>query len=159
MFPALAVGGSTQVPTIFKQNIEALNPKFKVMVVTVAPAKYYEQKLKGDVPISNLSLPADYADPDYFLRTHFSNSGGQGSAFGMSDPILEALIDKAQASSDPVARANLHKQVGRHAAKTFNLLNIPVDVYTQPVRKEVKGYKENYNQMLFSRIQWKDLSK
>jgi peptide/nickel transport system substrate-binding protein len=151
--------GGNPIPTILKQNIEALNPKFKVVIVNVTAAQYAEQHAKGAIPLVRLHLPADYADTDYFLRTFFSNSGGQGLFFGASDPILEALIDKAQATSDPVARTNLHKQVGRHAAKTFNVLNLPVETYVQSVRKEVKGFQQNYNQMVFSRIFWKDLSK
>jgi peptide/nickel transport system substrate-binding protein len=53
---------------------------------------------------------ADFADPDNFIGTFFQSPSAQ---FGMEEPAIHELLDRAEIESDPARREQLYQQANR----------------------------------------------
>ncbi len=53
---------------------------------------------------------ADFADPDNFIGTFFQEPKDQ---FGMNEPAIHTLLDRAEQESDPAQRDQMYQQANR----------------------------------------------
>lgn len=82
---------------------------------------------------------ADFTDPQNWLAP-FKTSGGIADLLQYSNPMLDALLEQAQATADPAARLNLYSQ-----AQTMILGDLPViplwnNVNASLVKPRVKDF-------------------
>ena len=130
---------------MFKENIESLNPKFKIEVQGVQWPTYLDAYKQGQLPAFVIGWSADYSDPHNFIFTYYHSNGVYGSSQGQAfkdfaKANLNPLIEEAIAETDPAARAEKYTEIQKIAYE--NALGIPLyqpeEIYA--MRTWVKGW-------------------
>ncbi|MEN3202480.1 MAG: ABC transporter substrate-binding protein [Atribacterota bacterium] len=133
---------------MLKENIESLNPKFKIEVQGVQWPTYLDAYRQGQLPAFIIGWLADYPDPHNFIFTYYHSNGvygtTQGAAFRkFAEENLNALIEDAIEETDPVKRQAIYEEIQKIAYQ--NALGIPLyqpeEVYV--MRSWVKGWMFN----------------
>ncbi|WP_261664145.1 ABC transporter substrate-binding protein [Deinococcus sp. Marseille-Q6407] len=143
---------------ILKQNIEGMNPKFKM---NLKPLQWSEVISKAnEQPMIYVGWSPDYADPDNFMRTFYHSKGFYHGRAGFTEPELDKLIDQARDTTDEAQRKQLYSQIAKLAAEKNLYIQLPTQVGVAVVRSNVQGATaENYNPLNNNTWLWKDLSK
>ncbi len=93
---------------IFEDNVEALNPKFRIEVRPVEWATYLDELIANKLTLFILGWGADYPDPHNFVHP-FMHTDGSFSAFqSYSNPEVDALIAEGIGSTDPAKRQEIY---------------------------------------------------
>jgi peptide/nickel transport system substrate-binding protein len=130
---------------MLKENIESLNPKFKIEVQGVQWPTYLDAYKQGQLPAFVIGWLADYPDPHNFIFTYYHSNGVYGSSQGQAfkdfaKANLNPLIEEAIAETDPAARAEKYTEIQKIAYE--NALGIPFyqpgEIYA--MRTWVKGW-------------------
>jgi len=130
---------------MLKENIESLNPKFKIEVQGVQWPTYLDAYKQGQLPAFVIGWSADYSDPHNFIFTYYHSNGVYGSSQGQAfkdfaKANLNSLIEEAIAETDPAARAEKYTEIQKIAYE--NALGIPLyqpeEIYA--MRTWVKGW-------------------
>lgn len=96
---------------IFEDNVEALNPKFRIEVRPVEWATYLDELTANKLTLFILGWGADYPDPHNFVHP-FMHTDGSFSAFqSYSNPEVDALIAEGIATVDPAKRQEIYYQL------------------------------------------------
>jgi len=96
---------------IFEDNVEALNPKFRIEVRPVEWATYLDELIANKLTLFILGWGADYPDPHNFVHP-FMHTDGSFSAFqSYSNPEVDRLIAEGIASVDPAKRQEIYYQL------------------------------------------------
>ncbi|GBF03843.1 extracellular solute-binding protein [Deinococcus aerius] len=157
--------GSTAMQTameLLKKNIESINPKFKINLVS----KQWSDILKdGDAGKEILIMTGwapDYADPDNFVHTFYSSEGYYHPRAGFTDPQLDAWVQEARSTNDAEKRNELYTNIAKRAMDQAYYILLPSNPGILAYRDNLKGISEDtFNPMLSFRTGtlWKDLSK
>ena len=143
---------------ILKQNIEQLNPKFKINVVGKQWSEIIDQKNKEVIVYGGWA--PDYADPDNFVHTMYHSEGYYAPRSGIKDAEIDKWIDEARSTTDVEKRKALYKQVAQKAMDESYFIILPVAVSQNVYRDNLQGKtKDKENPMLAGGWRWKDLSK
>ena len=133
---------------MLKENIESLNPKFRIEVQGVQWPTYLDAYRQGQLPAFIIGWLADYPDPHNFIFTYYHSNGvygtSQGEAFRkFAEENLNALIEKAIEETDLTKRQAMYEEIQRIAYE--NALGMPLyqpkEVYA--MRSWVKGWMFN----------------
>jgi len=133
---------------MLKENIESLNPKFKIEVQGVQWPNYLDAFKSGKLPAFVIGWIADYPDPHNFIFTYYHSKGvyggTQGEAFlKFARENLDKRIEAAIAETDQAKRQVMYEEIQKIAYE--NALGIPFyqpgEVY--PMRNWVKGWEFN----------------
>ena len=93
---------------IFEDNVEALNPKFRIDVRPVEWATYLDELINNKLTLFIIGWGADYPDPHNFVYP-FMHTNGTFSAFqSYSNPEVDALIGEGIATVDPAKRQEIY---------------------------------------------------
>ncbi|WP_245532774.1 ABC transporter substrate-binding protein [Deinococcus proteolyticus] len=143
---------------ILKNNIEAMNPKFKVNPVE----KQWSELISAAniEPMAYASWGSGYADPDNYFRPFYHSQGYHGLKSHMNDKQLDQWIDEARlvTGTNPEQAAALYGQVAKRAADEGYYIVLPIGVGIQAYRDNLQGVGANdYN--VISGLFWKRLSK
>ena len=135
---------------MLKENIESLNPKFKIEVQGVQWPTYLDAYRQGQLPAFVIGWLADYPDPHNFIFTYYHSSGVYGSPQGknfqaFAQEHLDSLIEQAIEETDPSARQKIYEDVQKIAYEYALGMPLyqPEDLFV--MRSWVKGW--NYNPM------------
>lgn len=145
------------VAQIFRDNISAVNPLFKVESQSLEWPNYLEAYQGKKLPFFIIAWGEDIPDPHNWTFTY--TKGAFGGKQGMPADLLaqfEPLVQKGAAESDPVKRAAIYKD--------FNKLyfeNVPAVLLAQAgarfyFQRWVNGY---YTNALYSYLYYYVLSK
>ncbi|MFC4453716.1 ABC transporter substrate-binding protein [Deinococcus sonorensis] len=127
------------VAGIFKQNIEAINPKFHAKVNTLELSAANAQLLGGKSPVSALTWGG--ADPDTNLRGLYSAGGILGPATGINDPKLEKMLDQARDAVGQAARKPLYKALLTYLNTQTYGFPLPQPLRFAATSASLKGYE------------------
>ena len=114
--PAFFNSGNTtrqQGLQILKQNVEALNPKFKIEVRELQFSQILTQAAAHQLTLWMGGWGADFADPHSFAQPFLATNGNYPQNMRFSDPALDKLIDNAVLETDPDARAKLYQEIAQ----------------------------------------------
>ncbi|MEZ4630606.1 MAG: ABC transporter substrate-binding protein [Deinococcales bacterium] len=142
---------------IIAENLEFLNPKFKMNVRSLPWPDYLARTGERKAPMFALGWGADYADPENFINTFYDDNGFYAARTSISVPEIQALIDQADAIADPVARAFIYKEIGGLHYEYAPIIAVPQSTPFMTVRSDLQGVYRN--PMLSSTFFIKDISK
>ncbi|UFA49472.1 ABC transporter substrate-binding protein [Deinococcus radiophilus] len=141
---------------ILKQNIEAMNPKFKVNLVGKQWSDIIDATNKEAMVY--VGWAPDYADPDNFIHTFYHTDGYYAPRGGLSDPELDALIDEARSTIDEDRRVELYSQIAQYTKDKAYFIHIPTGLGINAYHTNLEGYGAEFDNPLFGTY-WKDMSK
>ncbi|HEX4189947.1 MAG TPA: ABC transporter substrate-binding protein [Marmoricola sp.] len=127
--PALAQ--FTQEATLFQSNLKSIGVDLKLVPITFSD---YLTSLSNQKTIPQLMLMGDvprFPDTGIYLN-YVYNSAAVGTSYtGLSDPAVDALLNKAKVTADDTSRCQLEQQ----AQTLINSKHLSVYMYTyqQPV--------------------------
>lgn len=142
---------------IIKQNLEFLNPKFRMNVRGLPWADYLARTDEGKAPMFALGWGADYADARNFINTFYSNEGFYAPRTSINFPQMQTLIDEANSIVDQNERVTLYQEVGQLHFELAPLIVVPQQYDYLAMSSALQGYY--YNPMLSHDYRWKDVSK
>jgi len=151
------------VAEVLKRNIEDLNPKFKIEVLSMPWADFLTAYKNGQLPALVLGWGADYADPDNFIYVFYHSNGYYARKIAYSNPAMDALIDEARSITDPDERAELYSRVGQLAYDDAPLIPLPSPTGYMTLAKHVytknapEGMDVYNNPLLSGSYRWKDI--
>jgi len=151
------------VAEILKRNIEALNPKFRIEVLSMSWPDFLTAHKNAQLPALVLGWGADYADPDNFIYVFYHSNGYFARKIAYSNPELDNLIDEARNITDPDERAELYGQVGQLAYDDAPLIPLPSPTGYMTLAKHVytknapEGMDVYNNPLLSGSYRWRDI--
>ncbi|MBW6454265.1 MAG: ABC transporter substrate-binding protein [Trueperaceae bacterium] len=159
-FTALYNAGNTTRETllnIIKDNVEFINPKFKMSVRSIPWPDFLARTSEKKVPFFALGWCADYADARNFVNTYYDNDGFFAARTSIDIPAMQAIIDEADVILDQETRAFLYRDIG-----TLHYDQAPLIVY--PVPTEYILARDNISGIYFNPMRshyflWKDIAK
>jgi oligopeptide transport system substrate-binding protein len=117
--------------------------------------KVYLKKLEMfDFQIARLAWIGDYPDPNTFLELLLKDNGNNHSHW--TDPEFEALMQRANRTTDRAARLSLLLQAERLALAQTPLIPIYVYSRTEMIKPYLKGNWMNYQHHTFFANWWID---
>jgi peptide/nickel transport system substrate-binding protein len=159
-FTALYNAGNTTRETflsIIKDNVEFLNPKFRMNVRSLPWADFLALQSQGKAPFFAVGWCADYADARNFINTYYDNDGFYAPRTSIDLPEMQALIDQADVLLDQETRVFLYRQIG-----VLHHDLAPLIIYPNPTeyilaRDHITGVY--FNPMRSHDYLWKDIAK
>lgn len=133
---------------LLKQNVEALNPKFRINI-SVEPWSEQSVKFqKSEEVMLPMGWGADYADPDNFMTTFYSSKGFFYPTNNWKDANADKWLDQAKETTDQALRDRLYKQVADLAYDQSPFIVLPADTGLRAIRSNLKGVSATtYNPM------------
>src|SRR5690606_27557514 len=159
-FTALYNEGNTIRRTaleIIAENLEFINPKFRMNVRGLQWADYLSRTAERKAPMFALGWAADYADPSNFINTFLDNDGYYSPRTAIDLPEIQELIDQADTIQDPAERAFLYREIGTLTFDQVPLVTVPMQGVFLVTRDNLQGVY--YNPMYSDEFLWKDISK
>ncbi|RLG83763.1 MAG: ABC transporter substrate-binding protein, partial [Thermoprotei archaeon] len=98
---------------ILKENIEKINPKFKIYVRGVEWPTYLRAMVRGQLPCFIVGWLADYPDPHNFVFPFMHSKGTYAAWQHYKNPKVDELIDKGIRTSDPEERKQIYYELQR----------------------------------------------
>ncbi|MEM3397664.1 MAG: ABC transporter substrate-binding protein [Nitrososphaerota archaeon] len=98
---------------IIKENIEKLNPKFKIHIREVEWPVYLKAMVKGQLPLYIIGWLADYPDPHNFVHPFMHSAGAYAAWQKYANPHVDELIEKGIEETDPVKRKEIYYELQR----------------------------------------------
>jgi len=145
------------IAEILKQNIEEINPKFKINVQGVQWPDFIRAVAKRQLPVFVLGWGADYADPDNFIYTYYHSRGYYGNKIGLNDAELDKLVEEGRTLTDPKKRAEVYSKVGMRGYEIVPFVPYPLPSPFIVTRDNITGVY--YNPMRSGDFLWKDIAK
>ena len=136
------LGIADVIAGIFKQNIEALNPKFHAPISTFELSAANARLLGGKSPFGALTWGG--ADPDTNLRGLYSSTGILAPATNINDPKLEAMLNQARDAVGQAARKPLYRTLLTYLNQQAYAIPLPQPAIFAATASSLKGY-ENYS--------------
>ncbi len=142
---------------IVKDNVESLNPKFKVDVRNIQFSSFLQGLSAHKGTMWALGWAPDYPDPDDYAQPFLASNGDYPKRMGYSNPQLDKLVEEARSASDPAKRAAVYKQITKIAYDEVPELYIDLRVHFFVMRSWVHGWY--YNPILGLVLNFYPLSK
>jgi peptide/nickel transport system substrate-binding protein len=141
--PMATFGGSgisVVIAGIFKQNVEALNPKFHATISTLELSAANGSLFGGKLAFAPLTWGG--ADPDTNLRALYSSGGILAPATNFKDPKLEQMLDAARDAVGQNARKPLYKTLLTYLNTQTYAFPLPQPLAFAATVSSLKGYPE-----------------
>lgn len=159
-FTALYNSGNTVRQTaleIMKDNLEFINPKFRMDVRGLPWADYLTRTAAKKAPIFALGWAADFADASNFIDTFYDKNGYYAARTSIDIPEIQAIIEEANTTFDPDTRGFLYRGVAPLHYDQAPFVVVPVQTPFLVLRSNLQGVY--YNPMYSGTFLWKALSK
>uniref|UniRef100_UPI002869DBBB ABC transporter substrate-binding protein n=1 Tax=Deinococcus sp. TaxID=47478 RepID=UPI002869DBBB len=147
---------------MLKKNIEALNPKFKVNIVSKEWSEIIKGSNQGTEAMVMTGWAPDYADADNFVTTFYASTGYYNPRINVKDTQIDTWITEARSTTDTARRDELYQQVAGRALDQAYYILMPSNPGIIAYRDTVKGISaDTFNPMIAFRTGtlWKTLSK
>ena len=128
---------------IVKENVESLNPKFKVDVRNLQFSSFLSALSAHKGTMWALGWAPDYPDPDDYAQPFLASNGDYPKRQGYSNPQVDKLVDEARGASDPAKRAAIYKQITKMAYDEVPQLYIDQRIHFFVMRSWVHGWYYN----------------
>lgn len=128
---------------ILKSKVESLNPKFRIDVRAIEWPSFLDSYKTSKLPIFVLGWTADYPDPHSFAFPLLHSKGDYPVTQRFAVPELDALVEQANAETDPAVRRRLYKRLQDLA---FDLTPhfTPIEPFRYRTQRDwVKGFTHN----------------
>jgi len=96
---------------MLKENIESLNPKFKIYVRGVEWPTYLRAMVKAQLPAFIIGWLADFPDPHNFVFPYMHSKGTFAAWQHYKNPHVDELIEKGIRTSDPEERKEIYYEL------------------------------------------------
>lgn len=128
---------------MLKENIESLNPKFRIEVRNVDWKDYMPAIRQYRYPIFIIGWGADYPDPHNFMYPYMSSNGTYGKFMGYNNPDVDKLLKEGIENVEPAKRAAAYEKLQNiwYRDALGIALFQPLELFVY--RDYVKGYKRN----------------
>lgn len=100
---------------ILEQNIEALNPKFRIDVLGVTWPTMLDMRMTKRLPVLVSGWVADYPDPHIFIYPYMSTTGYYSMTLGISG--YDELIQEGSRTVDSQVRRGIYYQLQQLAVE------------------------------------------
>jgi len=129
--------------SIFRDNIEALNPKFRIEIRPVEWADYVRDIVTGKLTLFIIGWLADYPDPHNFVYPYMHSEGTFSKWQSYRNPIVDGLIKRGIEEANPTIRKRYYDQL-----QMIYYIDVPGVGLHQPLgrhyeRDWVKGWYYN----------------
>lgn len=128
---------------MLKENIEALNPKFKVDIRALPWPTYLAEMDAHKLPVFFIGWLADYPDPHNFAFHFLHSKGTFPFVQKYANPEMDKLVEQAKSEPDPKKREALYFRLVDMAYKEVPQLYLVSPVVFQVLRSWVRGYYYN----------------
>ena len=128
---------------MLKENIESLNPKFRIEVRNIEWKDYMVDIRAYKHPVFIIGWGADYPDPHNFMYPYMSSNGTYGKFMVYNNPAVDSLLKAGIENVDPKVRAAAYEKLQRiwfEDALGIALFQ-PVELWAY--RDYVKGFVPN----------------
>ncbi|HHW7568568.1 TPA: ABC transporter substrate-binding protein [Mannheimia haemolytica] len=116
----------------------------KANLVTYEWGDYIKRTRAGELTAGTYGWSGDNGDPDNFLSPLFGTPNiGNSNYARFTNPELDALLEKALASSDKAERTKLYEQAQVILREQAPWINVAHSVNFAPTSKRVQGYKQS----------------
>ena len=133
---------------ILKENIESLNPRFKIEIQGIQWPSFLDSFKLGQLPAIVISWIADYPDPHNLIFSHYHSNGAIGGAQGegfaeFAKNNLNQQIDAALVETNSDSRQKLYEniQIDAYGHALGIPLFQPIEIYL--MKKWVKNWVFN----------------
>jgi len=128
---------------MLKENVESLNPKFRIEVRNVDWKDYMPAIRQFRYPIFIIGWGADYPDPHNFMYPYMSSNGTYGKYMGYSNPDVDKLLKAGIENVEPDKRAAAYDKLQNiwHDDALGIALFQPLELFVY--RDYISGYKRN----------------
>jgi peptide/nickel transport system substrate-binding protein len=154
-YPPEHYGTTTaDVMQVIKEQLEETG-LIKVELQSQNWAEYVDSFVAGNLPVFMLGWFPDFVDPDTWLTPFASCTQSPDNGVNYCNPEMDALLQKASASTDPAEREALYKQIGELYATEVPTLPLWWEPEYIISRKGVEGiaigapFEFNYNILSF----------
>ncbi len=96
---------------MIKDNVEGLNPKFKIYVRAVEWPEYLKAMVKMQLPMFIIGWLADYPDPYNFVFPYMHSSGTFAAWQGYKNPKVDKLVEELITTTDQQKRIEICKEL------------------------------------------------
>nr|WP_246351437.1 ABC transporter substrate-binding protein [Deinobacterium chartae] len=124
---------------ILKQNLESLNPKFRVEVRELQFSQILSQGAAGKMTLWFAGWGADFADPHSFAQPFYESHGTYAQNIRYSDPAMDRLISEAIASTNQDRRVELYRQIATRGFEEVVMVPLTQSLNTYVTRDNVQG--------------------
>ncbi len=145
------------IAEILKDNLEYLNPKFKIETRGIQWSQFLDERRNKRLPVSTIAWIPDFADPDNYIHIFYSSTGLYAGDNGYKNEQIDELDAKARTSLDPEERVALYSQIGNIAYEDSPYILVPQGVPLLVVSDKLQGVY--LNPMYSASYLWKDVSK
>lgn len=141
---------------ILKENVESLNPKFRIYVRGVEWPTYLRAMVRSQLPLFIIGWIADYPDPHNFVHPFMHSNGAFAAWQKYSNPHVDELIEEGITTSDPERRREIYYELQR-----IYYEDVPSIILDQPLgrhyeRDWIQGW---YYNPIFPGLYFYDLRK
>jgi peptide/nickel transport system substrate-binding protein len=128
---------------MLKENIESLNPKFRIEIRNVEWKDYMVNIRQFRYPIFIIGWGADYPDPHNFMYPYMSSNGTYGKYMGYDNPEVDKLLTVGIENVEPKTREQTYEKLQNiwYEDALGIALFQPVELWVY--RDNVKGFIPN----------------
>jgi peptide/nickel transport system substrate-binding protein len=128
---------------MLKENIESLNPKFRIEIRNIEWKDYMLNIRQFRYPIFIIGWGADYPDPHNFMYPYMSSNGTYGKYMGYDNPEVDKLLTVGIENVDPKTREQTYEKLQNiwYEDALGIALFQPVELWVY--RDNVKGFIPN----------------
>ncbi len=152
-------GDALNAMNLLKQNLERINPKFKMKVKTMTTNDLYPALAMGVVPLTISGNSAEIPDALALLSFFYFSEGVFSVHTHFKDVQIDKLILQLSQTEDLDKRAAIVTQIGRRGNELLPFVTLPERFTIRITRSSLKGVKENFNAFRNTRLLWNSLSK
>ncbi|MGQ0570687.1 MAG: ABC transporter substrate-binding protein, partial [Armatimonadota bacterium] len=128
--------------SVFKANLEALNPKFRVDARSVTFPQLLQNYRAGKLPAFIIGWAPDFIDPDNYVTPFMHSTGTYAKAQGYNNPEVDKLIEQARFETNPAKRRAIYAKLQEIAYNDiYTLYSYRVGLLVQ--RSWVRGWYWN----------------
>lgn len=125
---------------IYQQNLKEIG--INIEIKAIENSAYNEARNSGDFDIAWANIVAGYPDSDamFYPLLHSDNIGASGNYARYSNAEVDALLDKARASTDDDERAQLYRQIDAMVLEDMPYAYLTHNIYVDICQPFVKDY-------------------
>lgn len=128
---------------MLKDVLESLNPKFKVEARNVQGSTLFQLLVQRKGTLFAREWGPDYPDPDNFAGPFLASTGVYPKRTGYQNPEADRLVQEAAATSDPVKRAELYRQLTKIAYNDVPAIYAAQETTFRVMRSWIHGWYYN----------------
>jgi peptide/nickel transport system substrate-binding protein len=144
---------------LLKQDLQRVNPKFKMNIKIMPTSDLYPALSAGVVPLTINGNSAEIPDALALLLFFYSSEGVFAPHTHFKDAQIDQWIAQMSQTVDPGKRAAFVTKIGRRGNDLLPFVTLPLGFNTHVSRSNLKGVQENLNLFRFTPLFWNSLSK